>query len=454
MLLVWSHKASAELTEDVVKSGRFGNIHIYHATPQPKQVVLFISDDAGWKLDVIGIAKALANLDALVVGIDINSYLKQLAVSNSACNYPASDFEALSQYLQKRYHYSDYVEPVLVGYSSGAALVYTTLAQSPPNIFRGGISLGFCPDLPLNKPLCRGSALKSSTLPNGKGYEFLPTDLQTPWIAFQADIDQVCDAKMVDKFISQTGNTSVVSQPKAGHDFSVQRLWMPQLKDSFNRLITDIQSQQSTRPDELKHLPLVEVQAKNPGKTFAVIVSGDGGWASIDKSLAVALALKGVPSVGLDSLHYFWTKRTPDETGQTLQEILQHYFSAWQMDKVLLIGYSRGADVLPFMASRLPKKLLDKTSLIALLGAEHNASFEFRVEDLLPGSVLNAPYQVKPEVEKLTDTNLLCIYGSDEVDSLCPDLDAQKFHLKKLSGSHHFGGDYQALAEKLLLAVH
>ena len=38
------------------------------------------------------------------------------------------------------------------------------------------------------------------------------------------------------------------------------------------------------------------------------------------------------------------------------------------MDKVVLIGYSLGADVLPFMASRLKPDLVNRVVLIALLG--------------------------------------------------------------------------------------
>ena len=126
-------------------------------------------------------ARALAGLDALVAGIDNTAYLKQLQSTSEACSYPAEDFEGLSQYLLRHYGFTDYVVPVLGGYSSGATLVYATLAQAPPNTFRGGMSLGFCPDLPLTRPLCHGSGLKSMTGPHGKGYSFKPApDLPPP----------------------------------------------------------------------------------------------------------------------------------------------------------------------------------------------------------------------------------------------------------------------------------
>ncbi|SPZ91950.1 Type IV secretory pathway, VirJ component [Sphingobacterium multivorum] len=49
----------------------------------------------------------------------------------------------------------------MVGYSYGATLVYGLIAQAPAGTFRGGIALGFCPDITIAKPLCKGSGLSS-----------------------------------------------------------------------------------------------------------------------------------------------------------------------------------------------------------------------------------------------------------------------------------------------------
>ncbi len=448
------HAQPATPQEETLQFGHFGDVHIYRNSTTPKHVVLFASGDGGWNPGVVDMARALSGLDALVAGIDITTYLKQLQSTRETCSYPAADFEGLSQFLQKHYGFTDYIQPLLVGYSSGATLVYATLAQAPPNTFRGGISLGFCPELQLSRPLCRGSGLKFSTGPQGKGYSFQPApDLPAPWIAVRGESDQVCAPATTAQFVSQTGNARLVSLPDVGHGFSVQRNWMPQFRESFNQLVAGAPTPAPARPAVLGDLPLVEVPVKQPGKTFAVIVSGDGGWASIDKSLAESLAAEGIPSVGLDSLHYFWTPRTADEMGHDLTAILHHYLASWHMDKVMLIGYSRGADVLPFMASRLPADLRERTSLVALLGAEHGVDFEFRVSDWLPGSMHAAPHKVQPEVEKLTGYTVLCIYGKDEPAPLCPDLDANRFTVKEMTGGHHFGGDYKALARLILRAA-
>lgn len=66
-------------------------------------------------------------------------------------------------------------------------------------------------------------------------------------------------------------------------------------------------------PAAVSDLPVIEVAAQ-PGTSselFAVLLSGDGGWAGLDKEVAAALSKSGVPVVGVDSLRYFWTPRTP-----------------------------------------------------------------------------------------------------------------------------------------------
>jgi type IV secretory pathway VirJ component len=455
LLVVLAGAPPARAGETTLEFGRFGTVHVYAASERPRHVVLFASGDGGWNLGVVDMARALAGQDALVAGVDVPAYLKRLARADEACSYPAGDFEALGQWLQKRYAYPAYGAPVLVGYSSGATLVYATLAQAPPPTFRGAISLGFCPDLPLKKPFCRGERLKSIPRPDGKGVNFLPAPgLQTPWIAFQGEIDQVCDPGAVARFAGETGHARVVMLPHVGHGFSVQRNWMPQFRQAFAGLVADTGAAPARPPVAgLTDLPLVEVPAAHPGKTFAVMVSGDGGWASIDRSVAEALAADGIPTVGLDSLRYFWTRRDPDEAGRDLTRIVDHYMAAWGMERVILVGYSRGADVLPFMASRLSPELVPRTALIALLGVRRAIDFEVRLRDFVPATESKGAFPVQPEIAKLAGRKVLCIYGSDEPDPLCPALDRSQVDVVAAPGGHHFGGDYKDLAARIVRAA-
>ncbi|MHB8080528.1 MAG: alpha/beta hydrolase, partial [Candidatus Krumholzibacteriia bacterium] len=228
----------ARAIEETRTFGRFGTVYLYHEAPSPTHVVLFVSGDGGWNEGVVDMARNLAGMDALVVGVDIIRYLKALEASSETCLYPASDFEALSQFVQKDLAYPAYVAPVLVGYSSGATLVYAMLAQAPAATFRGAISLGFCPDLPLTRPMCRGNGLTWGPGPHGKGYSFEPArHLETPWIALQGTIDQVCDPASTEAFVGQTPGARVMVLPKVGHGYAVPKNWLPQFREAFGTVL-------------------------------------------------------------------------------------------------------------------------------------------------------------------------------------------------------------------------
>jgi type IV secretory pathway VirJ component len=294
--------------ETTDKFGRFGKIYLYHSSAHPAQVVLFVSGDGGWNLGVVDMARELAALDALVVGIDINFYLKQLDHASEHCAYPAADFELLSKYVQKKLGFPRYITPVLAGYSSGATLVYAAVVQAPSNTFRGAISLGFCPDIAMSKPFCRGSGLEWTKLPGGKGYSLLPaTHLAVPWIAFQGTIDQVCNAEKARDYAGHVSNSKIVLLPKVGHGFSVPKNWLPQFKAEFARLKKQRSEPSiSSSSGALTNLPLIELAAHGPGSDrMAVFWSGDGGWADLDQAICAGLSHRGVPVVGVNSLKYF-----------------------------------------------------------------------------------------------------------------------------------------------------
>ena len=61
--------------------------------------------------------------------------------------------------------------------------------------------------------------------------------------------------------------------------------------------------------------------------------------------------------------------------------------------------------------------------------------------------------RVTLKVERIQGVPVLCIYGEEETDSLCPMLDARHATLVKLKGGHHFDGDYSALAGAILQAA-
>jgi type IV secretory pathway VirJ component len=438
--------------------GAAGTVHVYVPATAPDSVALFVSGDGGWNQGVVDMAERLRGLGALVVGIDIRTLYRNLAASPTSCAYPAGDLEELSRHIQMRYKLPKYRRPVLVGYSSGATLVFALLASAPPETFAGALSLGFCPDIEIGKALCPGRALMATrrTRPPA-GFDLSPMkDLGVPWHVLHGDIDQVCSPATARAFVSGIPGASLHALPKVGHGFSVPRNWDPAFVEAWRALT-------APRPAPLPltavagapapDLPLVEVQAAGGGiqDLLAVVVSGDGGWAGIDKAMASAFAARGVPTVGWNSLDYFWTPRTPEGGARDLDALLRHYLAAWGKRRAILVGYSFGADVLPFLTSRLSADVKTRIASVGLIGLGSHAAFEFHVSSWLGGGD-DQRFPTGPEVRRLAGIPVVCIQGSDESDSGCKGL-AGAARVETVQGGHHYGGDYVGLAARVLQDV-
>lgn len=203
---------------------------------------------------------------------------------------------------------------------------------------------------------------------------------------------------------------------------------------------------------DIAGLPLVTLGAKVPGDRFAVMVTGDGGWRRIDQKITDRLRAAGIPIVGFIASDYYRTRRSPEESACALERVIRYYRIQWHRDKVLLIGYSRGACVLPFMASRLPIDLRDSVQLIALLGLEPMIAFRYSPAWSLSAYSHKEPqFDVEAEVEKLRGQNVLCVYGAKEKNSLCHTLDKKAFKIVAEPGGHHFAGKYRDIADIILI---
>ena len=437
------------LAQQNISHGRFKDVQLYTPKAETKSFVLFLSGERGWDTKTSGMAQALVDQGAMVAGISTPQLFAALEHDGDDCVFPDGDLENLSHYLRGYAKLPTYYPPILVGYSAGAALAYAMIAQAPAHTFAAAISLGFCPSLSLRKPLCTGEDLHFTARKNDNGVELQATkNLRVPWLVLQGETDQVCSAKTTQTFMQAMPASALVIMPKVDHDFAAPTNWMPQYVAVFRSLASS-RIAAAPPPASLSALPLIEVPATGNGDTFAVLLSGDGGWAGLDKEVADALAAKGIPVVGLDSLRYFWTARTPQGLATDLDHVLRYYATHWKKSRVLLIGYSQGADVLPFAVNRLPaasKKLVAQTVLMAL---GRKASFEFHLGNWVASNDDGLPIQ--PEVDKLSSSSTLCLYGEDEAeDSLCPRISAAHVRAVALTGGHHFDGAYDKLVELML----
>ena len=118
-----------------------------------------------------------------------------------------------------------------------------------------------------------------------------------------------------------------------------------------------------------------------------------------------------------------------------------------------MIGYSFGADVLPFILNRLPGESLQKIKVIAFLGLSSTADFQFHLTDWLGSRRRSTAQMVRPEVEKLRGRKMLCFYGTDDDDALCGQLDQGLVKAIPIQGGHRFGRGYQPIVDAILKEI-
>ncbi len=428
--------------------GRFKDVVVYAPKGAATSFVLFISADEGWNAAAQAMAVALVQQGAMVAGIDLPKFKAMLAADGAQCVSPDGDLENLSHYIQAYLHNPSYLAPLLAGISSGGTLAYAALAQAPKDTFAAALTSGFCPSLNWDKPLCKGSGLESVRSPLSFGVNLLPIKhLNNPWVSIESPQDARCPLSQVREFVAQVHGAAIAAVPPNLRELAFSA--------AFAKLATPNPSLQvAPPPAALGGLPVIEVAAQPSSESsdaFAILMSGDGGWAGLDQDIAAALSAQGIPVVGLDSLRYYWTPRTPDSLAADTDRIIRYYLARFGKKNVLLIGYSQGADVLPFAVNRLPQATRARVALTAILGMSEHALFEFHVSSWISDDNSGPP--TLPEVNRITGVPVLCIYGEDEKDSLCPKLDAHRFKVVKVKGGHHFDGDYAGLAREIMAAA-
>lgn len=217
-------------------------------------------------------------------------------------------------------------------------------------------------------------------------------------------------------------------------------------------------------------LPVSSISVAPPagkGDVMAVIYSGDGGWADLDRRLGIAFIDRGIPVLGVNTFKYYWRERTPEESARQLDALMTKYLGVWGKQRVWLVGFSFGADVLPTIIGKLSPENRARITQLVLLSPSRDTTFEIELEGymikqgwfkehvkrLLQHVNPIRHYDTMPPLQALQNRPpTVCYYGlEDSDDSLCDEPDLPGWvtvHAKK--GGHHFDGGYPPLVRQML----
>lgn len=211
---------------------------------------------------------------------------------------------------------------------------------------------------------------------------------------------------------------------------------------------------QGNAQNNINNLPVV-VKPPTAGTTEPLIlyITGDGGMKKFSANVIESFRQQNYPVVALNALKYFWNKKTPQQAAKDVASLISYYQGQWGTNHgVVLIGYSLGADVLPFIYTSLPAETAEKVKHLVFLSPSLNTDLEVHVSDML-GKSSSKGMSVPSEINKIKDKPLLLVFGAEEKDFNLSALNV-RYQQLILPGGHAYDEDAGGVAGKILAALH
>jgi type IV secretory pathway VirJ component len=211
---------------------------------------------------------------------------------------------------------------------------------------------------------------------------------------------------------------------------------------------TDLHNSDNFQPSGF---PIIITKAAKTNDTGPIVffISGDGGWYKFEQSISDELAVYGIPTIGLDTKIYFHNHRTPEETTDDIYSCLSYYCREMQKQNIVFIGYSLGAELLPFIINRLPSEMKDRVKMYVLLSPASTTDFEVHLSDRLGISNSHDTYLVIEEIRKIPLIPAVCIFGSEEKTNVPSMLSGTKVKIIIIPGDHHYKFDSDLIVKTM-----
>lgn len=178
-------------------------------------------------------------------------------------------------------------------------------------------------------------------------------------------------------------------------------------------------------------------------KPLLIYFSGDGGFNAFSNALCDDFSKNGYNVIALNSKSYFWKKKTSQQTAAFIEPYIQKYFKERRQQSVALIGYSFGADVMPFVYNSLPQAIQKITNKIILLAPSPTTDFEVHMLDMA-GSSTTYNMDVAAEINKIQSASVYII-NSNKSDFPVNKVKIKNAYTTIINSSFHFDKNLQAL---------
>jgi type IV secretory pathway VirJ component len=193
-----------------------------------------------------------------------------------------------------------------------------------------------------------------------------------------------------------------------------------------------------------KKMPLIESGSKGDSDFYIIFLTGNGGWRDLAQSVTRYINSKNIPVLAINIKKYLWTEKGPAQIACDLERLIDLYNEKWNKTKVVFLGYSMGAEVIPFAVNCMDDNYINLLSDIILIGPWQKATFKINLLDYF--MEVNKGADIYTELLKLKTEAVYIICDDNEISICQKGLDGLIDH-NSMGGGHHFGGDYAALSK-------
>ena len=201
--------------------------------------------------------------------------------------------------------------------------------------------------------------------------------------------------------------------------------------------------------DSTKDLPVIisATISKDSSKPLIIYLCGDGGWNKFSMQFSKVLSSKGYPLICLNSLKYFWKKKTSEKAGADVSRLIKMYLQKWQKKDAILIGYSFGADAIPFVYTHLSGDTKELIRKIVLISPSAKTDLEIHISGMFGGK--SSGKSVPEEINKITGIPVLITLSNDDNGFPKNKLTRPNIVFIKLKGDHHYDGNVTGLCDSI-----
>lgn len=189
-------------------------------------------------------------------------------------------------------------------------------------------------------------------------------------------------------------------------------------------------------------------ESRHPG-LGAVLFSSDTGYkVGMSPAIGRALASRGIPVIGVNSLAYFRLHRDETERAEFIADAIGRGLAQPGTRRLLLVGQSFGADMLHAGLAHIPAAL--RARIVSIVLVVPGSTVEYRASPAETLTFGETEYPAMPTASTIDWAPLLCIHGAEEEHSLCRTWTQPNVRILEMPGGHLLNRDNAAVSAAIL----